>query len=182
MNFEDQQSETFGQIIEGKLIPDASFVMGAHKARMEAENLLGNKGAQQLGGEARGGVLDPARLEEIGKEIAGFANDILKLEYEKKVSEKDVIIEELNERIENDGAAFMEREGSLQHEAEERVKTKEEEHKKNMKGVEEKHKAALQGKDAEVVRLQKLLAQKEKEVKDLFNEVKEALADEMEEE
>lgn len=102
MKFTEQQPEIFGQIVNGKVIPDPSFVMEAQNARQEAKMAQDEVKAVEDSKTTPEGAQKPvdvekiidARIEEatnaIREEVGGVVEQVTaERENEKKDSEKE---------------------------------------------------------------------------------------------
>lgn len=148
IQLEEQPEETIGQVKDGQVVL--------------------NEGVEDTS-TTQMPELPPEKLRELGQKMAEVAVEFFGEVIASQLAEKDTEIEALEQMITL--------KNSLGEVSSSKGKQKEEESSKKSVETDTKHKAELKAKSTEIAILKKMMKQKEKEVKDLFNQVKEALSD-----
>lgn len=165
MDIQELQPENIGEIIDGQVVLNEGVVPAPeisppettpepeekpNQNKMQDLEQRISEFTKELIQKEKDSIIPPEKLNEIGQTLVDTALTLLKGEFEGKMSEKDA-------------------ETQKSHQAES---------DKKFEDMGNTHKQELDGKDKEINSLKKSLIKKEKEIKELFNQVKEALSEE----
>ena len=152
MNIQEIQPTTVGKVVNGKVVLNKGAIP---KPKPAQETPITPETKEPATKE---------KIHELGQKLAEMAVYLLEEGHKTQLEGKDKELKDTLTQSEKQTKTFNETQKKTQ--ADTKQKTKE---------TETKHKADLKGKDVEISALKKSLVQKEKEVKALFAQVKNAL-------